>query len=393
MALALARKGILTTVVEKQEEITPSRWAILLYPQGMKIFDGLGVLSEITMLSLPLKPPQIETVEGEVLANLDTGLLFEERLNYSLGVGPSEVRQVLMRHAVSMGVEVMEGVDYVDLVRGEDGRVVGARLARNGSKFTISCNALVGADGYKSKVRSHFGSSVDSRDYSVIVGFFVEYQDHEMNRFRMILGDGYQVVIYPCSKSKLAVGYTEGGLSEEDLARKGGEDYVKEMIAKTLPSLADAITSSKARYIDGSMVQISPQENWASPWVVDGGVLIGDAGHAFHPGAGQGAQQAFVDSLTLAPIVEGCLKANDFSKDRLIEFEMLRRPLIRFWQSNSKQLLALETAKGRFNRWLRNRYFRAANKLSGRKDIQEMLAGLRVPTGRERLRLLLAILI
>lgn len=84
LALALAKHGIPCTVVEKQEKITPSRWAILFYPQGMKIFDELGVLSEITKLAMPLKAPQVETVEGEVLAVLETGSLFEQRLNYSL---------------------------------------------------------------------------------------------------------------------------------------------------------------------------------------------------------------------------------------------------------------------------------------------------------------------
>lgn len=100
MALALAKRGIKCTVVEKQQAITPSRWAILLYPQGMKIFDELGVLSEITELAIPLKAPQVETVQGEVLAVLETGLLFEPRLNYSLALGPSEIRQILLRHEI-----------------------------------------------------------------------------------------------------------------------------------------------------------------------------------------------------------------------------------------------------------------------------------------------------
>ncbi len=48
LALALAKRAILSPVIEKRERITPSKWAILLYPQGMKIFDELGVLQEIT---------------------------------------------------------------------------------------------------------------------------------------------------------------------------------------------------------------------------------------------------------------------------------------------------------------------------------------------------------
>lgn len=396
LALALAKRGIKCTVVEKQQAITPSRWAILLYPQGMKIFDELGVLSEITELAIPLKAPQVETVQGEVLAVLETGLLFEPRLNYSLALGPSEIRQILMRHATSMGVELVEGVEFLEVVRdAKDGyTVAGAKVARNGEEFEISCRLLVGADGYKSKVRSNFGSAVDSKDYSIIVGHFVEYEtSHDQDRFRMILGDGYQVVILPCTKTKLSVGLTEGGLSEDDLVRKGGEDYVKKMIAEAAPFLSEAIAYGRASFVDGGMLPIAPRVVWVSSWLVEGGVLIGDAAHSFHPGAGQGAQQAFVDATTLSPIIESCLKANDFSRDRLAEFERLRRPLMRLLQSTSDRLISMETAKGRFNRWLRNRYFRAIGKLSGRKSFQEILAGIRAPNRRETLRVILALLL
>jgi len=39
LSLALAKMGERTTVLEKQKEISPSKWAILVYPQGLKFFD------------------------------------------------------------------------------------------------------------------------------------------------------------------------------------------------------------------------------------------------------------------------------------------------------------------------------------------------------------------
>ena len=82
LALTLARRGIACTVIEKQTEIVPSKWAILVYPQGIKIFDELGVLEDIRRLGVPLKPPEM-VVDGATLLVADSGLLVEPRVQLS----------------------------------------------------------------------------------------------------------------------------------------------------------------------------------------------------------------------------------------------------------------------------------------------------------------------
>lgn len=182
-------------------------------------------------------------------------------------------------------------------------------------------------------------------------------------------------------------------MSEEDLTQRGGENYVRKRIVEAAPFLSDAVMGSNASFSDESMLLISPQEIWASPLVVDGGVIIGDAAHSFHPGVGQGAQLAFVDSVTLAPILENCLKTSDFSRERLAELENVRGPFTRLARSTAHQTIPMELAKGRFNRWLRDRYFRKIGKLSQQEEVQEMFAGMRVPTRLEMLRFLVKLLL
>ncbi len=385
LGLALAKLGIKSTVIERQSKIAPSRWAILLYPVGMKIFQKLGVLEDIKRLAMPLKDPQAETVEGEVLAVIETGLLFEE-LNFGLALGPSEIRDVLMKHAIASGVEVMEGVLYRELVRDiVSGRVVGAHVSKDGEEFIISSRLLVGADGYKSRVREDFGIEFESRDYPPVAAMFVQHK-HGLDRFHMILADGYQVVLLPLSPDRLCVGLTERNITEDELITRG-EEYVKRRIGRAAPSLASAIENSDAKFSDDTMLVIKPEEKWADTYTVDGGVLIGDAAHAFHPGAGQGAQQAFLDASMLAPVIEKCLTTADFTKGGLMEFEKPRLSFMRFWKTNSRQLISMETAQSRFGKWLRRRYFRKAGQLSRKREVQEILLGLRAPTRIELLRI------
>ena len=241
LALALAKNGIKTTVVEKQSEVTPSRWAILLYPFGMKIFDELGVLEDLSPLGIPLKPPEVVTEKGESLAVINTGLLSEARLNYSLLLGPSEIRKVLKEKALALGVELLEGHKFRDLVRDPaSSRIVGATVEADGGAMELQSKVVVGADGYKSRVREQFGVKTRERTYPVVAAFFLEHE-HGLDHMKMILGKGSQIVVLPCTRTLLNLGYTESGLTADRLERLGGSIHQGEdERVRSLPEASDS---------------------------------------------------------------------------------------------------------------------------------------------------------
>jgi 2-polyprenyl-6-methoxyphenol hydroxylase-like FAD-dependent oxidoreductase len=356
---------------------------------GMKLFDDLDVLGEMTKLGTPLKAPEMDTVSGEVLAVLETGLLAEPRLNYSLLLGPSEIRQVLREKALSQGIELMEGVSFREAIRSSDGRkIVGAKFERDGESFQISSDVLIGADGYKSRVRDNFGARVKERTYPAIAGFFLNYE-HGLDRMKMILGDGCQMVVLPCTKTKLSLGYTERGLSVERLSREDGVDYVRQKMARSAPFLKDVI-ETRINPDDETTLFIEPKAIRVEPWYVDGGVIIGDAAHAFHPGTGMGAQQAFIDAVTLSSILGEGVKRKDFSVSLLRGFEDQRRPFMNLLESTNNRNISMQLAKGSFSIWMRNRSIRALAKLIERRGYQEIITGVRPPTRLETMRLMTA---
>jgi len=390
LALALARKGVKTTVIEKQNEIAPSKWAILLYPIGMKIFQDLGVLEGIMSLAMPLKDSQVDTLGGRTLATIHAGLLLKD-FDYSLGIGPSEIRMVLRKHVLESGVELLEGAKYLGAVKDAgSGRVIGARCTQDGQEFVFSSRLLVGADGYKSRVREDFAVKTESREYPPVVGIMVRHR-HGLDRFHMVLASGYQVVMLPISLDLMQVGLTERRITEEELIKRG-EGYVKKRISDAVPSLSQVLDASGANFRDESMLVIRPQEIWAKSYAVDGGVLVGDAAHSFHPGTGQGAQQSFLDAQILAPVIERGVNTGDFSRESLREYEKPRQTLMGFWKGNSQRLISMETADGRFGIWMRNRYMRKVDKITERREVQEVLLGLRPPSRMELLQLTLSLL-
>jgi 2-polyprenyl-6-methoxyphenol hydroxylase-like FAD-dependent oxidoreductase len=388
LALALARNGVRTTVVEKQKEITPSKWAILLYPFGMKTFDELGVLEDLTKMGIPLKPPEVVTEKGESLAEIDTGLLSEPRLNYSLLLGPSEIRNVLREKVLSLGVELLEGYRFRDLVRDASGsKVVGANVVADGKEVQLQSRVVVGADGYKSKVREQFGVKTREKTYPVVAAFFLDHE-HGLDHMKMILGDGSQMVVLPCTRTRLNLGYTEHDLTIDRLEHLGGSQYIMRKMCESAPYLQEAIQKEVSRTPKDNTLLIEPRVIHVDPWVVDGGVLVGDAAHSYHPGTGLGAQSAFMDAMVLAKILGGCAEDGNFSLSRLRQFEVKRRPLVSFQEATNRRTMSMELSKGRVGKWLRNRSFRAIAELISKQEYQEILSGVRPPTRIESLRLI-----
>lgn len=391
LALLTAKGGVKTTVVEKQSSIEPSRWTIFLYPTAIRLFDELGVLEELTKLGTPLKSPEIVTDRGEQLATVETSMLLESRLNYDLLLGPSEIRQILRERALSEGVEILEGVSFKETIRDPRGKISGARLERNGEPLQISSKIIVGADGYKSKVRQSFGSKATERSYPVVVGFFLKHE-HGLDRMKMILGDGSQMVVLPNTKTRLNVGYTEQGLDIDRVKQTDGVQYLKDKMIGSAPFLKDAIEGGITS-TDEPILVIEPKAIHVEPWVVDGGVLIGDAAHAFHPGTGMGAEQAFRDAAALSPILTDCVNKDDFSLQALMRFERERRPFMDFLENMNNRNISMQLSRGRARIWLRNRAVRATGKLIKKREYQEILSGARVPTRGENLRLVMTMLI
>lgn len=296
---------------------------------------------------------------------------------------------VLRKHALESGVELLEGAKYLGTVKSA-GRVIGARCLQDGREFTFSSRLLVGADGYKSRVREDFAVKTESGEYPPVVGIMVSHK-HGLDRFHMVLAGGYQVVMLPISADRMQVGLTERRITEEELVKRG-EGYVKKRISDAVPSLSQPLEESGANFRDESMLIIRPQEIWAKSYAVDGGVLVGDAAHSFHPGAGQGAQQSFLDAHVLVPVIEKGMSTGDFSRQSLREYEEPRQALMGFWKGNSRRLISMETADGRSGIWMRNRYMGKVDKITERREVQEILLGLRPPSRMELLQLTLSLL-
>jgi 2-polyprenyl-6-methoxyphenol hydroxylase-like FAD-dependent oxidoreductase len=97
-------------------------------------------------------------------------------------------------------------------------------------------------------------------------------------------------------------------------------------------------------------------------WVADGAVLIGDAAHAMNPHASQGRMQAMADAMTLAQVVESCLKQNRFLAEDLAAYELARRPQVEMLQRLADEQVLFWNAGNPVLAILRDRVFRTLDR-------------------------------
>src|SRR3989475_12139994 len=114
-------------------------------------------------------------------------------------------------------------------------------------------------------------------------------------------------------------------------------------------------------------------------WVVDGGVLIGDAAHAMNPHASQGRMQAMADAMALAEVIGRCCETGDWSVEALGSYERARRPQVEMLQRLADEQTVFLYAAEPLSGFLRDRGFRGFDR-NARLRYQALTASARVRT-------------
>jgi 2-polyprenyl-6-methoxyphenol hydroxylase-like FAD-dependent oxidoreductase len=116
----------------------------------------------------------------------------------------------------------------------------------------------------------------------------------------------------------------------------------------------------------------------ADRWVVDGGVLIGDAAHAMNPHASQGRMQAMADAMALAEMIAKCRETGDWSAHALSAYEEARRPQVEMLQRLADEQVLFWNAADPVRCFLRDRVFRGMDRNARlRYQALTVTAGLR----------------
>lgn len=362
LAEALSRKGYQIAILERQPHFTPIQRGELLQPNGLRIFEQLGLLEEIkTAGSQSNYLFHFYRVGGSRLCTIDYRMLPPPYL-YALITLPEILMGVLLKRiSENKNIQIHWGTEFRAFLR-EGNRVAGVQASRGDREFCLLAPVVIGADGVYSRVREEMGISHRLKTYGhgYLTLFFKRPAGFGLEG-RYYVGRKKIMGLFPVSDTRLYLFYMIPDNLQASLRSQPQElEALKKAITAIDPGVEkealETITSWKqVGYMPCRRVK-------AARWVSDGVALMGDAAHAMNPHVSQGRNQALEDAMVLTEVIVDCFSRGDFSQKALSIYESTRRGPVERLQRLADEEVFFWNAGDPVRTWLRDRVFRTLDR-------------------------------
>lgn len=297
-ALALARTGRTTRVLEQAAEFGEVGAGLQLAPNATRILRGWGLLDEVVDHGVsPRRLVLRDALDDRELTHLDLAHLAERYGAPYVVVHRSDLHAVLLRACRAAGVDLVTGTAVTDVEHGPGHAVALSAHRRDTGRIVLA------ADGTASRLR-HLLS-----DDEPVSSAYVAYRgtlplaehpdttDLALDDVVVHVGPGCHLVQYPLRRgevlNQVAVFRSPGALAgREDW---GTPDELDDAFAATCPTVRAALPNlwrdRRWRMYDREPI---------GTWVRGRLALTGDAAHPMLQYLAQGACQAIEDAACLA---------------------------------------------------------------------------------------------
>jgi 2-octaprenyl-3-methyl-6-methoxy-1,4-benzoquinol hydroxylase/2-octaprenylphenol hydroxylase len=305
-ALALARRGFEVVLIEARE---PAPWhaedredlrVIALAPSSAKLLDELGVWESVRDARVS-RYSRMHVWDAMSGAEVHFDAAQEGRAELGWIVENKLLQWTLWRALDDAGVRRICPGELRDFEAGAD-RV---SLELNQSE-PLSARVLVIADGAKSTLRDKAGIRIGGRDYAqrAVVAHVATEESHEATAWQRFLGDG-PIALLPLRDGRSSIVWT---LPEAEAQR---------VLSLDDQAFCEAVGIATDFRL-GRIIGTTPRASFplrlqlAHTYASERCVLLGDAAHAVHPLAGQGANLGLRD---VAELVAGLSEAREGGRD------------------------------------------------------------------------------
>lgn len=316
VAVALARRGVAVTVLEKAPEITEVGAGLQVSPNGLAVLRALGLEKRLVARGAVRGRAvvmQAHDAAGRDVARLDLMRLPSEQAYYFMH--RADLVDVLLQAAREQNVSFELGCAVGSVTSGETPQIG----LENGE--TRRAEVIIGADGIHSRARRALNGADDA--------FFtgqVAWRATVPNSFghedvaMVTMGPARHLVSYPLRGGEMvnlvAVEECEGWAEE-------GWNHVDDP-ANLRAAFAgfDGIAAQMIGAVEAPTLWGLHRHPVAQVWQRGGVALLGDAAHPTLPFLAQGANMALEDAWVLAEhVVQGGVAA-------LPAYEVLRKPRV-----------------------------------------------------------------
>ena len=374
LALALAKQGIRTVVLDQATGPPKGLRGEILQPNGQRVLDRLGVLQSLPAdATRSVRLFHFCRAGGTRLCSIDYGDLpapYNRAIVTLPNVAHHAIVAAVQQHT---SVRLRYGTSFTGLIR-EGNQVVGVSTQGPDGTHTVRAKIVVGADGAFSKVREALKIPADLYLYPDGYLIAILESDEPVSESFYYIGHRTILGVFPATGNKAYLFY---------MIPKDSMEAVKQRGILALQQIWSQIAPQFSRLFrclrDWDQTAYMPTGRIRTPtWVADGAVLIGDAAHAMNPHASQGRMQAMVDAMALADLLPGCLNDRNYSAERLKELERARRPQVTMLQQLADQQVFYWNTDNPVVAFLRDRVFQTLDRNARlRYQVLSTTAGLR----------------
>jgi len=340
LAVALKRRGVPVTILEREPEIRPAGAGLALSPNAMVALGHLGVAESVERAGALIAKSAILDSTGRTLgAEFDVGQLAKELGAPIVALHRARLHEVLLG-AAGPGI-VRTGVSVVRYECAENHVTV---VCSDGTR--MQGDLLVGADGLRSAIRAQLigDGDPDYAGYTSWRGVTPAGAVPTPARMSESWGRGERFGI-------VGIGFDQIYWFAVANAPRGGRDQdVKRELLARFGDWHSPIAALIERTPDAAILRTDisdrrPVTRWHERRVV----LLGDAAHPMTPNMGQGAGQAIED----AAVLDRCL-ATDTIDAALRRYETLRVARANSIVRGSRTLGALGQLQHPLAVWIRD---------------------------------------
>jgi 2-polyprenyl-6-methoxyphenol hydroxylase-like FAD-dependent oxidoreductase len=328
-AIALAARGFVVKLIEKQDEWRFQSSGIFVYSNGLAHLHEVGVLDDVLNAGYVIENGRNVYLDhrGQHLVDTFYPAADDGRVPAILGIKRAELHRVLAHRLQRFGLSADLGTTVRNLEQ------FGDRVAVELSNGQVeNFDLVIGADGLRSQIRKLAGFDVAPRYSGLGVWRSVHDRPADLRDKIMMMGPGKRYGIMPISEDKL---YTFGTIVEPE-----GKWYDPQTWPETMAAKFREFEGPASRFIEElgprSEVLYTAVEEVVMPlpWHAGRIVLVGDSAHASTPFMGQGGAMGVQDAVILARLLDS---DNDLATI-LAAYGEARQPVCRFAQDVSRRV-------------------------------------------------------
>ncbi|HEY0292356.1 MAG TPA: FAD-dependent monooxygenase [Hansschlegelia sp.] len=295
LALALARRGVPSQIVERAASLEETGAGVQLSPNAGRILDALGLGQALDAAATRPEAVTIaDALSARTLKTLPLGADAERRWGAPYRVVHRSDLQTILLEATrgETGVELTLGAEILSARETTFGAAV--EIAKDGAAEMIEGGWLAGADGLRSVVRRavKLPATVQAtglRAWRTVLPAGALPEAFGIRRVSVWLGPGAHLVVYP----------VRGG-REANLVLIGDDriETPADLVVGWAAPARDAVAACSS-WTPWPLHDRAPDARMRHGRIA----LIGDAAHATLPSLAQGAAFAIEDAATLARLV------------------------------------------------------------------------------------------